>query len=133
MHVFCRFSAQKRIPDNGGVETETEHTVLDREQLRNVTLEDEELMREVLAALIHDTSRQIHVLGQAIQKRNAGETIRLAHYSKGACANVGARSTAAILQQIERTAAAGDFEACGHSLGSLSAELAKLQNEALNL
>ncbi len=112
---------------------ETELSVLDREQLRNVTLEDEELMREVLAALIDDTSRQIHMLGEAIRARNVGETIRLAHYSKGACANVGARSTAAILQRIERTAAQGDFAGCGASLESLSTELVKLRDEALRI
>ena len=107
-----------------------ELSVLDREQLRNITLEDEELMREVLAALIDDTSRQLMLLDEAIRKGNAGETIRLAHYSKGACANVGARSTAALLQEIERTAARGDFADCGESLRSLAAELDKLRTEA---
>jgi HPt (histidine-containing phosphotransfer) domain-containing protein len=105
-------------------------SVLDREQLRNVTLEDEELMREVLAALIDDTARQVLLLDQAIRQQDAGETIRLAHYSKGACANVGARSTAAILQHIERTAAQGDFPLCSNSLQSLAAELEKLRSEA---
>ncbi len=92
-----------------------------------------DMMRELLAVLIDDTSRQIGMLGDAIRARNAGETVRLAHYSKGACANVGARSTALILQQIERTAAQGDFERCGASLDSLAAELMKLRNEASRL
>lgn len=87
-------------------------------------------MREVLAALIDDTARQLNLLDAAIRQRNASETIRLAHYSKGACANVGARSTAALLQQIERTAARGDFETCVQSFGSLAAELEKLRQEA---
>jgi HPt (histidine-containing phosphotransfer) domain-containing protein len=104
--------------------------VLDHDQLRNVTLEDTELMREVLAALIDDTSRQIQLLDRAIRERDAGETIRLAHYSKGACANVGARSVAAVLQQIERTAAQGDFSLCGLTLDALAGELARLRAEA---
>ena len=110
-----------------------EIAVLDREQLREVTLEDEELMREVLAALIDDTSRQIQLLDNAIRQRNAGETVRLAHYSKGACANVGARATAAVLQQIERTAAQGDFSTCGVSLETLAGELEKLRREAVQV
>jgi HPt (histidine-containing phosphotransfer) domain-containing protein len=108
-------------------------SVLDREQLRNVTLEDDELMREVLAALIDDTARQVLLLDQAIRQQNAGETIRLAHYSKGACANVGARSTAAILQHIERTAAQGDFLLCSKGLQSLATELDKLRSEAASV
>ncbi len=87
-------------------------------------------MREVISALIDDTSRQIAALGSAIREQNAAETARLAHYSKGACANVGAASTAAILQHIERTAARGDFNACVESLDRLAAELDKLRSEA---
>lgn len=105
-------------------------SVLDREQLRNVTLDDEELMREVLTALIDDTSRQIQLLDYAIRARDAGETMRLAHYSKGACANVGAKTTAELLRQIERTAAQGDFDCCGESLHFLAGELEKLRAEA---
>lgn len=104
--------------------------MLDREQLRNVTLEDEDLMREIVATLIDDTARQLAALGRAIGEGNAGEAVRLAHYSKGACANVGAKATAALLQHIERRAAGGDFGACQESLARLSAELEKLRAEA---
>lgn len=104
--------------------------VLDREQLRNVTLEDEELMREIVATLIDDTARQVAALDQAIGEGNAGEAVRLAHYSKGACASVGARSSAALLHQIERTAAGLDFAACRESLARLSGELERLRAEA---
>jgi len=41
--------------------------VLDREQLREVTLEDEDLMRQLLAALIEDTERQMPLLEKAIR------------------------------------------------------------------
>lgn len=107
--------------------------VLDRAQLCSVTLDDEELMRELLAALLEDTSRQIPALDRAIREGKARETARLAHYSKGACANVGANSTAAILQQIERKAAGGDLPACAESLGRLADELAKVRSAAREL
>lgn len=109
---------------------EPELAVLDREQLRNVTLEDEDLMREIVATLIDDTARQVAALGRAVGEGNAGEAVRLAHYSKGACANVGAKATAALLQQIERTAAGGDFNACRESVARLAMEIQKLRAEA---
>ncbi len=105
--------------------------VLDLEQLRNVTLEDQDLMREIVAALIDDTARQMQALNRAILNQDAGECVRLAHYSKGACASVGARSSAALLQGIERRAASGDFDACRESLRSLAGELEKLRTHAL--
>lgn len=100
------------------------------DQLRDATLEDEDLMRGVLTELIDDTARQIELLGRAIMERNARETVRLAHCSRGACATVGARSSAAVLMDIEHTAATGDFDKCGESLRSLAAELAKLRRQS---
>jgi HPt (histidine-containing phosphotransfer) domain-containing protein len=104
-------------------------TVLDRHQLRDITLDDDGLMREILSALIDDTSRQIGLLDAAIRRKDAQATRRLAHYSKGACANVGARAAAAALESIERTAARSDFEECGASLGRLAFEIDQLRSE----
>ncbi len=104
--------------------------MLDLDQLRDVSLDDAALMRDMLTALIDDTARHIDLLGRAILERNARETMRLAHCSKGACANLGAQSSAAKLREIERTAADGDFAKCGESLSSLAAELAKLRGQA---
>ncbi len=96
-------------------------------------MDDAELMQDILATLISDTDRQLHALEHALENADAKETARLAHYSKGACANVGATSTARILQEIEKKAAAGDLEACGASLVSLQREFQKLQAEAAQL
>lgn len=107
--------------------------MLDREQLRSVTLEDEQLMREIVASLIDDTGRQMAALARAIAEQDAGEAARLAHYSKGACASVGALASAALLQQIERKAAGLDFDACRESLTRLAAELERLRVEAARI
>ncbi len=107
--------------------------VLDREQLRDVTMDDEALMREILSALIDDTSRQIPLLDQAIREQNPQKCQRLAHYSKGACANVGANRAAELLKQIERNAAASQFRECGVSLGMLAQEVDLLRAEIVNV
>ncbi|HYW41480.1 MAG TPA: Hpt domain-containing protein [Bryobacteraceae bacterium] len=104
-------------------------TVLDRDQLRGITLDDEELMREIVAALVDDTARQIELLDSAIREEDAPRCIRLAHYSKGACANVGANAAAAALKQIERRAANREFSECSASLGTLVQEVARLRTE----
>ena len=96
-------------------------------------MDDADLMGEILAALISDTSSQLGALERAVAAADANETVRLAHYSKGACANVGATSTARILQEIEKRAAAGDLQACSASLRSLETEFQKLQDEAAGL
>ena len=91
-------------------------TVLDRRQLRDITLDDDELMREVLTALLDDTSKQIALLDHAIRDQDPQKTMRLAHYCKGACANVGANAVAAVLQRLEQQAARHSFADCAASL-----------------
>ena len=86
-------------------------------------------MREILAALIDDTSVQIHNLETAIREQDPSKCARLAHYSKGACANVGANRAATVLKQIEREASSGHLQECGASLATLAMELDRLRGE----
>lgn len=107
--------------------------VLDREQLRDVTLDDEALMQEIVAALIDDTSRQMKLLNAAIVEQDVPRCMRLAHYSKGACANVGANSAAAILKEIEAKAASADFAECSAALARLATEMDLLRSTPVSL
>lgn len=88
-------------------------------------------MREILSALIDDTSRQIRLLESAIREQDSQKCMRLAHYSKGACANVGANSAAALLKRIEHEAGKGQFPECGVSLTALTHEIDLLRHEGV--
>jgi len=122
-----------RRAHNETVRAPESNHVLDFDQLRSVTLDDEELMREILAALLDDTGHQLTELEQAIRSGDAERTARLAHYSKGACANVGAQSSAVLLHSLERSAVAGDLVACTASLTALATEIERLRAEAETL
>jgi HPt (histidine-containing phosphotransfer) domain-containing protein len=106
--------------------------VLDREQLREVTLEDEDLMRQLVDALIEDTERQMPLLANAIQGMDGQQCARLAHYCKGACANVGARAAATVLAELERNAKQGAMDECGRQLTALAAEVDRLRLEEIS-
>ena len=107
--------------------------VLDRQQLRDITLDDDELMREVLAALLDDTASQLVLLDAAIRDKDPQQTMRVAHYCKGACANVGANRVAAVLKRMEQEAASHSFADCAASLCNLSQELERLRVEAVTV
>jgi HPt (histidine-containing phosphotransfer) domain-containing protein len=107
-----------------------ETTVLDRDQLRDITLDDRKLMHEILAALLDDTARQLRLLDVAIREHDPRLTIRLAHSCKGACANIGANAIAATLKRMERQAAREAFEECAATLAALDFELDRLRREA---
>ena len=107
--------------------------VLDLAQLRDVCLEDPELMREVTTSLIDDARAQIPVLEEALSQSDGNRCARVAHYVKGACANVGAVAMAVLLRNIELSAGSGDFSACRVSLTSLATELERFSSEAASL
>ena len=103
--------------------------VLDLCQLRNVTLNDEALMRELIHALVSDASQKIEKLQQAAERSDSEECARLAHGLMGACGNVGAVSLSALLGSVEYHAAAGDLRLCQPSIKRLNSELEKLRSE----
>jgi HPt (histidine-containing phosphotransfer) domain-containing protein len=105
--------------------------VLDRRQLRDVTLEDEDLMRVLLAALIEDTERQMPLLAMAVRNTDRQQCARLAHYCKGACANVGAQAAAMVLTKLERSAKDGPMEECSRQLAALVTEVDRLRAEEI--
>ena len=96
-------------------------------------MDDPELMREIMDALLVDTSSQMGLLEAAIRAHDSTKCVRLAHYSKGACANVGANRAADILKSIERKAADGEFSDCVESLASLVREMDLLRGESATL
>ena len=103
--------------------------VLDFSQLRNVTLNDEALMREVVDALVSEVSQQIEGLNRAVQCGDIQACVRVAHNAYGACGNVGAASMAAVFSSLERQAADGNLSLCRSFVETLSVELDKLRRE----
>jgi HPt (histidine-containing phosphotransfer) domain-containing protein len=107
--------------------------VLDLGQLRDACMEDQELMRELVASLIDDTTTQLRSLQAAIEIGDCADCKRVVHYIKGACANLGADSMVAALFRIEQQAVQGDFATCRSTLDTLALELQKLRIEATSL
>ena len=105
----------------------TRNLTLDLEQFRDLTLGDRQLMREIVGALIEDTSRYVVLLESAIRSEEQQRITRLARTAARACSNVGAHAAAAALQRMERHAEAGEFDACGGALGTLRADIERLR------
>jgi HPt (histidine-containing phosphotransfer) domain-containing protein len=106
---------------------------LNLDQLRDVTLGDPELMRDIVSALVEDTEKHVALLARAAAAADARECVRLAHYAKGACANLGAESLANLLRGIEQTAGRGDFDLCEPAVQAITGELQHLREFAATL
>jgi HPt (histidine-containing phosphotransfer) domain-containing protein len=110
-----------------------EPPVFDIKQLRDICMEDADLMRELAVSLVDDANAKIPALIEAVERADGTGCVRLAHYVKGACANVGAVALAALMKNIERSATAGNFDACRASLLMLNTELQKFSAASSSL
>jgi HPt (histidine-containing phosphotransfer) domain-containing protein len=104
--------------------------VLDREELRNMTLGDPQLMTEILWALIDDATRHAGAIDAAARDHDTARTSRIARYAARACANVGAASAAEAFLHVERHAGRRDFGACRAALTQVRAAIERLREEA---
>jgi HPt (histidine-containing phosphotransfer) domain-containing protein len=95
-------------------------------------MDDEELMREILATLLDDTSTHIHKLESAVSEADSSLCMRLAHYCKGSCSNVGANAVASVFQSIERQARDLEFQQCTASLSALATEMDRLRTAVIS-
>jgi HPt (histidine-containing phosphotransfer) domain-containing protein len=64
----------------------------------------------------------------AIRGSDGAKCARLAHYSKGACSNLGASAAATVLADIEKQANRGAFDECGQQLRMLASEVDRLRS-----
>ena len=101
--------------------------ILDREHFRAITLEDEDLMRELLAALIVDTAQQLPLLEIAIRNTDGAQCARLRITARARVPTWGRRAAAEVLTQLERNAKNGAMEECSRQLAALAREVDRLR------
>jgi len=104
--------------------------VLDREELRKLTLDDRQLMSEILSALIDDATHHAAMLEAAVKNGDSQRTARVARHAARACANVGADAAAEAFRAVERHAGTREFEACRSSIAAVRAGIERLREEA---
>ena len=89
---------------------------------------DKEAANEIIAEYVADAPRQVAALHEGRGGDDADAVRRQAHTLKGTSANVGAAALRAAAYDVERAAAAGDFEAARGLADRLDVELQRLQD-----
>lgn len=93
----------------------------DLEQLEQLAGGDKAFEKELLQMFVGDTENSLEQLATAISADNQSAVQELAHYIKGASANVGAVGMSTIAAQLESTAKAGNLRAAAKYLRQLQA------------
>jgi HPt (histidine-containing phosphotransfer) domain-containing protein len=90
------------------------------ERLHQISDADTEFELELLQMLAVDMDEQLVALQQAIEQQDADQLKHLAHYIKGAAANVGVNSISSLAQQMEETALHQQFTNAAQLLRALT-------------
>lgn len=101
----------------------------DMEQLEQLAGGDKAFEKELLTMFVEDISNSINQLAAAISANDAADAREVAHYIKGASANVGAVGMSQTAAQIEKQAKAGSLQGAPGGLRQLQA----LQKEVQRL
>ena len=86
-------------------------------------------MREIVAALIDDTSRQIELLRAAIGARTRSSAPGWPTTPKAPARTSAPTPPRLYSSRSRRTAARGEFDECGASLATLAQEVERLREE----
>ena len=102
----------------------------DREQLQQLAGGDTAFEKELLRMFVGDTEESLNQLATAISAQNLGAVQEIAHYIKGASANVGAVGMSKTAAQIEMSAKTGNLRSAPRSLKQLQTLYREVQRLA---
>ncbi|MBX2862318.1 MAG: Hpt domain-containing protein [Leptolyngbyaceae cyanobacterium MAG.088] len=91
----------------------------DLEQLEQLAGGDKAFEKELLHMFVGDTENSLNQLSTAISMENQATVQELAHYIKGASANVGAIGMSAVAAKLEMLAKQGNLSSAPNSLRKL--------------
>ncbi len=102
--------------------------VFDRPGLVARTMEDEELLREVVSCFLEDTPRLIETIREHIRSGDTAAAGAQAHGLKGAAANVGGVALSETSAEMERAGRDGRLEAIAALMPELERQFARLRD-----
>jgi CheY-like chemotaxis protein len=110
------------------VEPVTEPIVFDRPGLVARTMEDEDLLREIICCFLEDTPHLIEGLKQHVRSGDSAAAGAQAHSLKGSAANVGGVALSETALEMERAGQAGRLEAIAALLPELERQFRLLHD-----
>ncbi len=110
------------------IEPVKESIVFDRPGLVARTMEDEDLLREIVSCFLEDAPRLIEDIKEHIRSGDSALAGAQAHGLKGAAANVGGVALSETAHEMERAGNAGRLEAADALLPELERQFARLRD-----
>ena len=97
------------------------------ERLRDVSMEDNEFMIELVDLFLDDMPEQLDRLRKAVEQADTDSTAKAAHRIKGAAGNVGADRLSQICGELEQSRRAAEAAPSPAALAEIEVEWARVR------
>ncbi len=101
---------------------------LELDQLRHSLGDDEELLRDYVAAMRLELDQRLPRLQASVMSADASQVQQQAHALRGALGSLGAAAAVALTRQLEHAAGAGDWQACRQAMDRLQPQVAAIRS-----
>ena len=100
--------------------------VINPERLQEVSMGDDEFLRELIDLYLSDAPTQMQALERAVSSQDTSAVSVAAHKLKGSCGNVGAEGLVTLCQKLEASGKAGRIEELPRLFHEASQEFEKV-------
>jgi HPt (histidine-containing phosphotransfer) domain-containing protein len=127
-----RDGANKDNKDCGEIKDVADIPVFDKVGLRQLMMDDADLVETVISAFLEDTPNQIRDVRGFIEKEDGKNSEIIAHAIKGSAATVRGESMSQVASRMEKAAKTGDLDKANDLLPKLEDEFARLKKAMLD-
>ena len=106
---------------------EPERDAVDPEVLEEATAGDRDLVQHLAELYVNDTDLQLRALDDALENKEADRIARIGHALKGSSLSMGAGPMAAISEELELAAKAGDLDRASHAIRAAQVEFVRVR------
>lgn len=111
----------------------TEESVIDLALLKDLTMDDDDLLREIIEMYLEQTQQQLDEIGKAIEERNSDALYKVSHKSVGGSATCGMKIIVPFFRELEQMGKNQQFENAENILSDARSAFTEISRECKNI
>ncbi|MGC2234759.1 MAG: response regulator [Pyrinomonadaceae bacterium] len=116
-----------------GNDTLIEESAINLELLKDLTMDDDDLLREIVEIYLEQTEQQLDEIGKAIEERDSEALYRVSHKSLGGSATCGMKHIVPFFKELEQLGKNQRFENAENILSDARLAFTEISRECKNV
>ncbi|MET0752083.1 MAG: response regulator, partial [Pyrinomonadaceae bacterium] len=121
------------VDEASGDKASAGESVIDLALLKDLTMDDDDLLREIVEMYLEQTGQQLDEIGKAIEERNADALYKVSHKSVGGSATCGMKIIVPFFRELEQMGKNQQFENAENILSDARLAFTEISRECKNV